>query len=158
MIDQISSATSASGLSSLFESTSLTDEQKTKIEEILSNYDADTITADDAKAIFEAFKEAGITPGKGMKEAIDAAGFDSEELRSLAGFDQAPPPPPPSSEIQSTGTSTNLNSSALQSLQTILNDYNLTELSQDDQNELLTRLQEAGLLQYASGLTIDISA
>jgi hypothetical protein len=159
MIDQISGSTSMSGLSNLFEAKTLTDEQKTKIEEILSNYDADSITADDAKEIFEAFKEAGITPSKGMKEAIDAAGFDAEELRSLAGFDQAgPPPPPPSSEIQSTSTSTSLNSSTLQSLQTILNDYDLTALSEDQQSELLTRLQDAGLLQYTSGLSIDISA
>ncbi len=154
MIDQISGNTSMSGLSSLFEAKTLTDEQKEKIKEILSNYDADSITADDAKEIFTAFKEAGITPAAGMKEAIESAGFDAENLRSLAGFDQAPPPPPPSSEAKST----NINQSALQSLQTILNDYDLTELSEDEQSELLTRLQDAGLLQYASGLTIDISA
>ncbi len=151
MIDQISGNMSVGGMSMMFESKSLTDEQKEKIEEILSNYDTDSITAEDAKEIFDAFKEAGITPCKGMKEAIDAAGFDADELRSLAGFDQ--PPPPPSSSSQSV----NINQTALQSLQTILNDYDLTELSEDEQSELLTRLQEAGLLQY-SGVTIDISA
>lgn len=157
MIDQISGSMSTSGMSTLFEAKSLTDEQKEKIAEILSNYDTDSITEEDAKAIFEAFKEAGITPCAGMKEAIEAAGFDGEELRSLAGLDQAPPPPP-SSEIQGTGTSTTINQSALQSLQTILNDFDLTELSEEEQSELLTRLQDAGLLQYASGLSIDISA
>lgn len=154
MIDQISGSMSMSGMSTMFSAKTLTDEQKTKIEEILSNYDADSITEEDAQAIFEAFKEAGITPCAGMKEAIEAAGFDAEELRTLAGENQAPPPPPPASGAQSTS----LNQSALQSLQTILNDFDLTELSEEEQSELLTRLQEAGLLQYTSGLTIDISA
>lgn len=154
MIDQISGSMSLNGMSTMFEPKSLTDEQKETIAEILSNYDADSLTEEDAKAIFEAFKEAGITPCAGMKEAIEAAGFDAEELRTLAGENQAPPPPPsPNFDTQSTS----LNQSALQSLQTILNDYDLSELSEEEQNELLTRLQEAGLLQYTSGLTIDIS-
>jgi len=154
MIDSISGSMAMSGMSTMFEPKTLTDEQKSKIEEILSNYDADSITEEDAKAIFEAFKEAGITPCAGMKEAIEAAGFDAEELRTLAGENHAPPPPPPSSDTQNTS----INQSALQSLQTILNDYDLSEFSEEEQSELLTRLQEAGLLQYTSGLTIDISA
>lgn len=152
MIDQINGNMMAGGMSMMFEPKTITDEQKEKIQEILSNYDADSITAEDAKEIFEAFKEAGITPCKGMKEAIEEAGFDADELRSLAGFDQPPPPP------QGLGSqSININQSALQALQTILNDYDLTELSEDEQAELLTRLQEAGFMKYP-GATIDLSA
>ena len=134
MIDQINGDMLVGGMSMMFEPKAITDEQKEKIKEILANYDAESITEEDAKEIFEAFKEAGITPSKGMKEAIEEAGFDADEIRSLAGFNQPPPPP-----------------------ETILNDFDLTELSEEEQNELLSRLQDAGLLKYP-GVTIDLAA
>lgn len=151
MIDQINGDMLVGSMSMMFEPKAITDEQKEKIKEILANYDAESITEEDAKEIFEAFKEAGITPSKGMKEAIEEAGFDADEIRSLAGFNQPPPPP----ETSSRGI--NINQDALQALQTILNDFDLTELSEEEQNELLSRLQDAGLLKYP-GVTIDLAA
>jgi hypothetical protein len=65
----------------------LTADQAAKVKEILSAYDPDNLTAETAKAINEAFRQAGIRPGPGMKEAIEAAGFDADKLRQLA-----PPP------------------------------------------------------------------
>ncbi|MDM8553292.1 hypothetical protein QUF75_00980 [Desulfococcaceae bacterium HSG7] len=62
---------------------SLTDEQKAQAADIMSQYDASSLTAEDAKAIHNAFREAGIRPGPGHREAIEAAGFDSRVLRSL---------------------------------------------------------------------------
>ncbi len=61
----------------------LTDTQVAKIKEILSAYDPGSLTAETARAIHEAFRAAGIRPGRGMKEAIEAAGFDAERLREL---------------------------------------------------------------------------
>ena len=61
----------------------LTDEQKAAVASILSNYDASALTAEDAKAIHTAFREAGLRPGPGMKTAIESAGFDPETLRKL---------------------------------------------------------------------------
>jgi hypothetical protein len=66
---------------------SLTVEQKALIKTILSKYNASTLTADQAKAIHEKFREAGIHGGPETGAAIIAAGFDPEKLRSLA-----PPP------------------------------------------------------------------
>ena len=105
---------SIQGLGSVFSSmgtsmkmTELTDDQKSTISDILSNYDPDTVTEEDAKEIFQAFKDAGINPAKGMKEAIEAAGFDAEQLRTWGMGDTSstsgssemqgsmPPPPPP---------------------------------------------------------------
>jgi hypothetical protein len=66
---------------------SLIAEQAVLVKTILSQYNASTLTADEAKAIHEKFREAGIQGGPGTKDAIIAAGFDPEKLRALA-----PPP------------------------------------------------------------------
>jgi hypothetical protein len=132
--------------------TSLTDDQKQTIADILSEYDPENITEEDAQEIFEKFKDAGITPARGMKEAIEAAGFDAEDLRAkgMPEGQQPPPPPPPDK------TNGSVNVSALQSLQSILSEYDLSSITEDQQSELLTKLNEAGLLQ--TGFTIDLSA
>jgi len=68
----------------------LTTEQTAQVKAILSKYDARTLTADQAKAIHKAFREAGVRGGPAMGDAIKAAGFDPEKLRDLA-----PPPERP---------------------------------------------------------------
>ena len=65
----------------------LTDAQKEHVKTILAKYDANTLTADQAKAIHEAFRQAGIHGGPAMNDAVKAAGFDPDKLRDLA-----PPP------------------------------------------------------------------
>ena len=68
----------------------LTEEQVETVKSILSDYDSDALTADDAKAIHEAFREAKLPKGKGLNTAITDAGFDPEKLRELD-----PPPDRP---------------------------------------------------------------
>jgi hypothetical protein len=65
------------------EAKSLTDEQKAAVTSILSKYTASSLTADDAKAIHRAFRDAGVRPGPGLREAVTSAGFDPEKLREL---------------------------------------------------------------------------
>lgn len=65
----------------------LTDTQIEKIKTILSDYDAESVTAEDAKAIHEAFRKARLRGSKAVDEVIEDAGFDAKELRELA-----PPP------------------------------------------------------------------
>jgi len=65
----------------------LTAAQTEQVKVILSKYDANMLTADQAKAIHEAFRQAGIRGGPGMNDAVKAAGFDPDKLRDLA-----PPP------------------------------------------------------------------
>ncbi len=157
MVDSISGLGSMSGMMSSMQSATLTDDQKSTISDILSQYDPDNITADDAKSIFEQFRDAGIRPSKGMKEAITDAGFDADELRSLGMPDQPPQGaggPPPSSS--SSSSSSGVNVSALQSLQSILDQYDLSSLSSDQETNLISQLTNAGLMQ--SGNMIDISA
>jgi hypothetical protein len=108
-----SSQTYQSNVSSSTRSSALSTEQKNLIEETLSQYDANSLSADDAKAIVEAFSEAGIAPSKALESAMAASGFDAREVGDLAGVGEAGggvaqagggqrpaggPPPPPSEE------------------------------------------------------------
>jgi phosphatidylethanolamine-binding protein (PEBP) family uncharacterized protein len=65
----------------------LTPEQVEQVKAILSRYNPNTLTAEEAMAIHEAFRQAGLRGGPAMGQAIRAAGFDPEKLRDLA-----PPP------------------------------------------------------------------
>jgi phosphatidylethanolamine-binding protein (PEBP) family uncharacterized protein len=65
----------------------ITEAQKEQVKAILLHYNAATLTANDAKAIHEAFREAGLRGGPSVEEVIREAGFNPEKLRDLA-----PPP------------------------------------------------------------------
>ena len=67
----------------------LTPAQSATIKTILSKYTPSTLSAADARAIHEKFRDAGIHAGPESRSAIIAAGFDPEKLRTLA-----PPPGP----------------------------------------------------------------
>ncbi|MCP4116967.1 MAG: hypothetical protein GY737_16495 [Desulfobacteraceae bacterium] len=54
-----------------------------KVASILSNYDPSNLTAADARAINDAFREAGVRRGPAQQEAIKAAGFDPHQISSL---------------------------------------------------------------------------
>ena len=68
----------------------VTVEQKAKVKEILSKYDASSLTANDAKIINEAFRAAGLRNGPGLQEAIRDAGFVPDRIGELD-----PPPDRP---------------------------------------------------------------
>jgi hypothetical protein len=98
--------------SSSSKSSSLSADQLSLIEETLSQYDASTLSADDAAAIVEAFQEAGIEPSSALQGAMSAVGFDAKEIGDLASAGGAavgqtgggkpmggPPPPPPEEEL-----------------------------------------------------------
>jgi hypothetical protein len=130
----------------------LTDEQKSQVKSILSNYDPSNISSDDARTIFKSFRDAGIRPASGLKETIAESGFNSEQLRTLARSE---------SNLNfvsenTASTSSGINMSSLQSLATILSKYDLENMSSDEQKELYAQLNEEGLLR--SGSLIDLSA
>ena len=140
----------------------LTDDQKSQVQSILSQYDSKNVTATDAKSIFKAFREAGIGPSPDLRDAISKAGFDAQQLRSLAQPEGSSGHHHHHHGAQGAGQSgtaasgQGLNTSALQSLQSILGQYDLTNLSDDQKSGLMTQLNNAGLLQ--SGYTINLSA
>jgi hypothetical protein len=157
MVSNIQSSTTATQTGFMRAHRSLTDDQKKTVQDILSNYDSSKITAADAKSIFKSLEEAGIKGG-GLRDAINAAGFDADQVWSLAHDGQKPPqggPGGPGGKSASS-SSTQVNSSALQALQTILNQYDLSNMTDEKQKDLMSKLNDSGLLQ--SGSMINLGA
>jgi hypothetical protein len=150
MVDAIQGVGQMMGAGMTPRMTALTDDQKKTIADILSKYDSKNVSTDDAKSIFEAFREAGIKPAKGMKEAIEAAGFNADDLRSKGLSDQTTLP------LQSSSSSNSINLSALQSLQQILSQFDLTNLSDSDQTSLTQQLESNGFIY--PGSVIDVKS
>lgn len=65
-------------------SSTLSSSQQETISSVLENYDTDNLTAEDAESIVAAFKEAGIQPGSELESALEEAGFDANEIGTLA--------------------------------------------------------------------------
>jgi hypothetical protein len=61
----------------------LSNAQKAQVKAILSKYDAKALTAEQAKAIHEAFRQAGLRGGPAMADTIKAAGFDPLSMTGL---------------------------------------------------------------------------
>jgi|GEM_PF-3133493 len=59
------------------------EQQFAKVAEILSRFNPNSLTARDAKAINQAFREAGVRRGPSQTEAVRAAGFSPETIRRL---------------------------------------------------------------------------
>lgn len=113
-----SSQTYQPTVSNSTKSSSLSADQKSVIEDVLSQYDASSLSADDAKAIVEAFKEAGIEPSSALQGAMSASGFDAKEIGDLAGVGKAggggrPMGPPPAASEEELSTITDLLESLL---------------------------------------------
>ena len=71
-----------------------------KIGSILSEYDPNNLTTEDATSIANSFAQNGIEPSKELADAMESFGFDAQEVGTLAGViaprPNMPPPPPPS--------------------------------------------------------------
>jgi hypothetical protein len=138
----------------------LTDDQKKQVQSILSQFDPKNLTATDAQSIFKQLQQAGIQPGKDLKATIEAAGFNPNQLSSLAApntggvhhhhhhYD--------SGTVQGASAAQGVNPAALQSLQSILSQYDLKNLNQDQQKSLLTQLDQAGLLKSGDVINIGV--
>jgi hypothetical protein len=125
----------------------LSNDQKTLVEETLSAYDADSLTEDDAQAIVQAFKDAGIRPGKELEGLASDLGFDLREVGELAGLekpDGPPPSPPPGGD--------SLNTQDLSTLQSIIDNYDLNDLSEEEEEEIITQLEDAELINEQGSL------
>jgi len=75
------------------EQEALTLQQQEQVKAILQDYDADNLTAEQARSIHDAFRNAGLRGGPALGDTIKAAGFDPDRLRELA-----PPPNRPRRE------------------------------------------------------------
>ena len=101
MISNISPQISSYDTSSTTSSNQKSSTQTETIKSILSNYNAESLSEDDAKAIVTAFQDAGIEASSELASAMDEAGFDAQEVGTLAGVSPqggGGMPPPPSTE------------------------------------------------------------
>lgn len=122
----------------------MTDEQKSQVASILSAYDASALTEDDALSIVAAIEETGLRPGRELGKAITEAGFDPGEIASPAGLSKQGPPPPPA------GISSEINIEAVAELQVLLSQYDLDNLTSEEEADLLKKLQSSELLTPGS--------
>lgn len=120
----------------------LTDEQKTKVQDILSNYDPNSITETTAKEIFQKFSDAGLQPGRGMKETIEAAGFDAENLRELSMPSDFEMKGGRHGGMQQHPTITDAQATTVTD---ILSNYNAANLSTTDVSSILSAFRDAGI-------------
>jgi hypothetical protein len=140
----------------------LTDKQESTIDSILSKYDSSDLSSSDAQSIMDALRKAGIPMGSGLKDEMKADGYDLKQVAKLARQAQQQDGSSSSSSASSTSSSSTsassggIDVSALQSLQSILSQYDLSNLTSDQENDLTSQLQQSGLLQ--SGNIIDLSA
>lgn len=151
-----------------------TSDQK-KLEEILSKYDSSNMDENRTSQLKSELQSSGIKLGKGVGDKLASSGFDAEALKP-EGSDETqrkgPPkggkgpegagnrPPPPQdgeNESSSQGISAqNLNLTTLEALSSTLQNFDLNNMSTDDQQSLIEQLNSQGILQ--SGLMIDLSA
>ena len=160
MVDQIQSAGVSYGSQAMFQSQyqtqPLTDDQKTTLTSILKKYDPANLTAADAKNIFQSLQQAGIQPSKDLTDTLKADGFDPQKMRQLAGGGRRHGHHHPQEPTATSGSASQINLSALQSLQTVLSQYDLTHLTADQSKKIQSQLSDLGLAQ--PGSTINLSA
>lgn len=109
---------------------SMTDSEKEKAQEILSQYDADNISEDEQKSMMEQFKKSGLQPTDELKKMI-----------SDAGFEITAPPQLPTNDINplSILTESSDADSSDSDLSSLLEKYNNGEISEE---KLRTKLEE----------------
>ncbi len=123
----------------------LTDTQKTTVTDILSNYDAANLTSTDISSILQSFRDAGIGPAKGLSEAIDSAGFNSDLILKIPNSNGSE-----NNFWASQNASQSINLSSLRSLQSILNQYDLSSITTDQETSLVQQLQATSLFGSSS--------
>ena len=72
----------------------LTDDQKAQLQEIIAQYDPESLTREDATSMMDQIQEAGIHPGEDMKNILEEAGFEVQTTQGGAPPKRMGGPPP----------------------------------------------------------------
>jgi hypothetical protein len=95
VIDEISGSISASMIGGMQAPQQMSDSQRSTVQKTLASFDANNLSAEDIKSIHKTFRSEGIRPSAGLKAEIEAAGFDTQALRSAGGTRGVGHLPPP---------------------------------------------------------------
>lgn len=128
---------------------SLTSDQLSSIDEILSSFSADSLSTEDAQSIIEQFASAGITPSEELASVLESNGFNAQEIGDSARAEGGgPPPPPPQTDISGSDEIVNF-------LEDILEGYD-EQLSDEDKDSILTAVQDR--FGTSSNSLVDVTA
>jgi hypothetical protein len=141
-------ASMASSSAMRVQSRTLTDEQKSKLEEILSKYDSANMTEADQKSLMEELRSANIPPCKATFETMEAAGFAKP----------TPPAGPPPDQVGSTtdSGSTTDTGSVNAAFLALLRQFQAGEVSESEFLDELNNIKEE--LEQGTGAVIDTTA
>ena len=145
--EDFQSMLSAFGFETPSENETLSSSQEETISSILSDYDADNLSKSDAQAIVSALQDEGIQASSELESAMAEAGFDAQEIGTLAGVGQGGTPPPAgggqmsSSEVEEEFDTLDTNEDGVVSLDELQEAYggstsDETTLSSNQQNAL----------------------
>jgi|SRR3954451_8669530 len=127
----------------------MTEEAKKQVTDILSQYDPENLSSDDMDAINKSFKEAGIRPNGELKSMLEDSSYNPKALgdraRQTQGADGAPP-----------GGSQQASSDQIKQLGAVLEQYDLNNLSEDDQSNISKKLTELGFSATKSKVSFTV--
>jgi hypothetical protein len=143
----------------------MTEETKKQVTDILSQYDPENLSCEDMDAINKSFKEAGIRPNGELKSMLEDSGYDAKALgdraRETQGAEGGPPPggPPPGGPPPGGGApggGGQVSGDQLQQLSSMLEQYDLNNLSEDDQSSISQKLTELGFSASKSKVSFTV--
>lgn len=73
----------------------LSSAEQAKVKSVLSAYKPATLTAEDARALKRALRDAGLRRSPALDDALNAAGFSPAKMEALDPRPPGPPGPPP---------------------------------------------------------------
>lgn len=135
------------------EEEAMTDEQTEGLDALLSNYDLENLSDDDASSIVSGISDLRIPPTEELALVLSEYGIDAGDLAEQAGMR---PPPPPGERAENSG---GVDKAALEVLTSVLEELSASEETDeaDETDEvedtsaetlkdlLALRLEEAGL-------------
>jgi hypothetical protein len=139
----------------------MTEETKKQVTDILSQYDPENLSSEDMDAIKKSFKEAGVRPNSELKSMLEDSGFDAKALgdraRETQGAGGGPPPgsPPPGGGAPPGGVQ-QASTDQLKQLSSMLEQYDLNNLSEDDQTNISQKLTELGFSASKSKVSFTV--
>ncbi|MEP1792976.1 hypothetical protein [Parasphingorhabdus sp.] len=124
----------------------LTETQSQQLTEVLSNYDPDALSDDDAKNLVSEIKELGIQPSTGLANALSEVGTNAKDLGEKAGVKEGPhpsggkkgPPPEGGRGVES------VDDALISLISDAVETYETSEESESLWSILETSLEEAG--------------